>query len=293
MSSTDSSESSLFSNLEEWKDVTAVPSPQVSFCPFYVEMEPIYDRMMSYFRGLLNAQEYSPRAELLTRAVINSNSSNPCAFWYRRRILEHIGYDSTAELRFINSTLLDDSLKSYQLWYHRQWLADRLTERPRDLSLLRRVLIEDAKNFHAWSYSLWLADRWKMHTEVFDLTTYFLGIDARNNSAWTARAGVFAASGASADDELTFALRALSLDPSNESVCSYILFLTRTSPTLRSRALSASSASSPRLLSLRLHLLHQDNDHTSDSELYDELSRTDPQRAKFWRLLQQNSKRFD
>lgn len=295
MSFSNSSEGSLLSSLEEWKDVTPVPNPQKSFYPFYVEMEPHYDQLMGYFRAIMNSGEESERAKTITNSVILNNPSNPCPFWYRRRVLESIGYNEKEELQFINSVLLDDSLKSYQLWFHRKWLVDNFKERPKGVELLKRIMIEDEKNFHAWSYSLWLAERWDMHREVFDLTTYFINLDSRNNSAWSARMKILEKSGRSLEEEMKFALDTFASDLTNESVCSYILCLSNKSDLLYNQAMTniTKLPETPNQLSLLLHLKNMKNDHTMDDEIYGKLIKIDTIHTNYWRMLKMNSKQFD
>ncbi|KAH0788108.1 Protein farnesyltransferase/geranylgeranyltransferase type-1 subunit alpha [Histomonas meleagridis] len=229
-------ENVLWANSQEWADLEPVPGVQKKGDPFYIDWEPFYDQMMSYFRGVMNVNEYSQRANELVKTVLMNVPGNPCAWWYRRKILEKLGYDSDEEILFTHE-ILEECLKSYQIWYHRQWVVDNQEEKPVDASLLSDRIQNDPKNFHAWSYALWLARRWNMYQDILDLTTYYLEQDPENNSAWSARFSVIDGAKADLSGELDFAFKTLENDLQNESACSYILGIAKKSDELYKKAL--------------------------------------------------------
>lgn len=56
-----------------------------------------------------------------------------------------------AELAYIGK-VIEDALKNYQVWYHRQAVVEMLNDGSAELDFTASMLAHDAKNYHAWTH---------------------------------------------------------------------------------------------------------------------------------------------
>lgn len=102
------------------------------------------------------ADERSERALKLTNEALEMNPGHYSVWQYRRRILESgslLGQDYKDEYDWLNR-LTEENQKNYQVWYHRQWLSEKLDFKENESSRLSLLLEEEPKNYHLWAYRL-------------------------------------------------------------------------------------------------------------------------------------------
>lgn len=194
-----------YSERPEWKDVTPVaqedgPEPLV-----VIRYPPGFEEVHSYFRAIQQRNEYSERALTLTAEVIEHNSANYTAWYYRRRCLKELNSDLSAELSFIN-TWARDSPKNYQVWYHRRWLIAEIASqlkasedkdaetKIKDLGTCEleyhldvMTVNDDFKNYNGWSHRQYIVQKFGLWHGELNFVEDLLRLDIRNNSAWNHR----------------------------------------------------------------------------------------------------------
>ncbi len=199
---------------------------------------------MDYFRAVLQRDELSKRALQLTAQVIDLNAANYTAWHFRRRCLTALAQDLSAELAYVAS-IAGENPKNYQIWYHRRAIAEQLGDGSAagELAYTSQVLDADAKNYHAWSHRQWVIGHFGCWDGEIAFVERMLTRDVRNNSAWSQRwfvvhrrraagGGGKAAATAPLEDgevrgELTYALAATTVAPTNQAPWSYIEGLMR------------------------------------------------------------------
>jgi len=194
-----------YSQRPDWKDVTPVaqedgPEPLV-----VIRYPPGFEEAHSYFRAIQQRNEYSERALTLTADVIEHNSANYTAWYYRRRCLSELKSDLSAELAFIDSWARD-SPKNYQVWYHRRWLIAEISSQlkesededaetkikelgNRELEYHMDVMMvnDDFKNYNGWSHRQYIVQKFGLWHGELNFVEDLLRMDIRNNSAWNHR----------------------------------------------------------------------------------------------------------
>mmetsp|Transcript_5280 Transcript_5280/g.19339 ORF Transcript_5280/g.19339 Transcript_5280/m.19339 type:complete len:260 (+) Transcript_5280:349-1128(+) len=159
-----------------------------------------YSQVMDIFRAVLKSKEYSPRALRLTEDAIGLNSSNYTVWWYRRRVLDSVPHLSTTaslveELEFARR-VAEESPKTYQVWYHRRSIVEKLVERGQASDELSRNELRftecafqssDDKNYHAWAHRQWAVRLFSLWGSELEFTDRLIEADNRNNSAWNQR----------------------------------------------------------------------------------------------------------
>eukprot|EP00928_Gymnodinium_smaydae_P054601 TRINITY_DN38348_c0_g1_i1.p1 TRINITY_DN38348_c0_g1~~TRINITY_DN38348_c0_g1_i1.p1 ORF type:complete len:334 (-),score=54.37 TRINITY_DN38348_c0_g1_i1:30-1031(-) len=189
-----------------WADITPIPQNDgpKPLCP--IRYPPGFEEAHDYFRAIQAKGEYSQRALKLTGDVIEHNSANYTAWYYRRRCLEELGTDLNEEVEFTDKWSRDCP-KNYQVWYHRRWLIGALAEQvraskpaeeaERTVKELARKELEchldcmqvndDYKNYNGWSHRQFIVSKFDMWDGELDFVEDLLRDDIRNNSAWNHR----------------------------------------------------------------------------------------------------------
>ena len=164
--------------------------------PIYLEPAPVcsinysekFKDVMAYFRGIVKMNEMSERALELTGLIIEMNSADYSAWYYRRRILKSMEgkYDITKEYKFIED-LGDEVSKNYQVWGHRQYIVSVTNNYLKELEFTDKMLEEDNKNYHCWSYRVFICNKFNCWLGELAHTQQMIEKDIRNNSAWSHR----------------------------------------------------------------------------------------------------------
>lgn len=200
-----------------WQDVPPIPQADQSGALAAIAYNPRYSEAMSYLRALMADNETSERALALTEDLISMNPAHYTVWIYRMRVLkglwsvskgetaakivevedeaepsytnaqeseidEHLWDNIQTELRWLDEVSFRN-LKNYQIWHHRNALADLLPSDPAAQSpnprkplsdnasstlsafvsseqrFLAQILSLDTKNYHVWSYRQWLCSR--------------------------------------------------------------------------------------------------------------------------------------
>eukprot|EP00007_Cunea_sp_BSH-02190019_P009156 CAMPEP_0174245508 /NCGR_PEP_ID=MMETSP0417-20130205/39402_1 /TAXON_ID=242541 /ORGANISM="Mayorella sp, Strain BSH-02190019" /LENGTH=350 /DNA_ID=CAMNT_0015325303 /DNA_START=133 /DNA_END=1182 /DNA_ORIENTATION=+ len=175
------------SERSEWKDVTPIPQDEGENPPVSIKYTARFTEVMDYFRAIIKADERSARALALTAEVIEVNSANYTAWYYRRLVLQALQSDLLEELNVFVANLAEESPKNYQLWYHRRWLVAQLKDASAEKSFIATVLDDDAKNYHAWAHRQWVVAEFSLWEGELSFVDGLLDFDVLNNSAWNHR----------------------------------------------------------------------------------------------------------
>lgn len=226
----------------EWQDVTPVPQDDGPESLVQIRYPPGFEEAHSYFRAIQQRNEFSERALRLSADVIEHNSANYTAWYYRRRCLAELKSDLDAELAFIDNWARD-SPKNYQVWYHRRWLiaeiatqlrANGMEEAVREMALREleyhmdvMQVNDDFKNYNGWSHRQFVVQKFGLWDGELKFTEELLTLDIRNNSAWNHRFTVvrnteFPLTDATRNREIDFTLQALRRCANNESAWNYL-----------------------------------------------------------------------
>ena len=106
---------------------------------------------------------HSERTLRLSALCLEKNSANYTVWHYRRQCIEALGKDQDeafirGDLQFA-ARMGGANPKSYQLWYHRQALLEKISIEhfgTSELEYIAEVLEADSKNYHAWSLRQWV-----------------------------------------------------------------------------------------------------------------------------------------
>jgi protein farnesyltransferase/geranylgeranyltransferase type-1 subunit alpha len=190
-----------------WKDLTPVPQDDGPEPLAVIRYPSGFQEVHGYFRAIQQAGEFSERALEITQAVIQQNSANYTAWYYRRRCLKALSSDLCEEMNFTDKWARDCP-KNYQVWYHRRWLITEMAEEfkrkapspeaaateikelaERELEYHMDVMEnnEDFKNYNGWSHRHFIAQKFNSWDKELDFVDELLRFDIRNNSAWNHR----------------------------------------------------------------------------------------------------------
>lgn len=227
-----------YSERPEWQDITPVkqedgPQPLAT-----IRYPPGFEEVHDYFRAIQQKNEMSKRAIELTSDVIEHNSANYTAWWYRRLCLKNLNEDLQEELAFTDEWG-KNSPKNYQVWYHRRWLIGEISAKldaagcqglaQRELQYLLDVMEDndDYKNYNGWSHRQFIVSKFGLWSAELPFLEKLLELDIRNNSAWNHRFYTVKSLNWPFTDEvrrreLEFAVNALKKVPHNESAWNYL-----------------------------------------------------------------------
>lgn len=289
----------LAPNDPQWAGVEPIKCPQNQEYPFYVSHGGTYGRGMELFRSILNTNEYSERALELTTILMGCSYSDADVYYYREKILEHLGFNFDQELA-LNTALLYDCLKPYQLWSHRKWIYDHLPEgQTHDETIfITNMLEKDRRNFHAWTFSSWYADKFNKHDWLFAITTSQITDDPFNNGAWSMRYNLLSKMNMKPGDDLEFSLNQLQQFPLSQSCASYIkgiLDLDFSLAAIVKSSLDEIISKNPEFVApliLASQIANKEGDMALYDKYIDQLENADSMRSHFWSLMKSSSKRF-
>jgi len=236
-----------YSQKPNWKDIVPVPQddgPQPLAC---IRYPPGFEEVHSYFRAIQQKGEMSERALHLSADVIEHNSANYTAWYYRRRCLKELSSDLNAELDFANKWARDCP-KNYQVWYHRRWLVMEMAEdmkkkaaSPEEAAAAVQKLAEDEmeyhndvmmvnddwKNYNGWSHRHFIVQKFGQWKNEMKFVEDLLVDDIRNNSGWNHKHTVIRHTCWPPTDEvrnreITYTLEQLRKCANNESAWNYL-----------------------------------------------------------------------
>ncbi|OHT07011.1 prenyltransferase alpha subunit [Tritrichomonas foetus] len=282
---------------EMFSDIVKIGNDQIPNSPFFIDFTSNYDHNLEILRGMITTQEKSIRGLALTEVIIMENPSDVIAWWYRTEILKTIEFDTIKELRFIDK-VMEQGLKSYQAWQHRQWTITKMASPPDDLSYLFDRINEDPRNFHAWSYSIWLADFCKLQKTILDMTTFFIRREKKNASAWNARYTILTQMNDDFSQEIQFVFNFIGNDGGNESCCNYVRGIVKSRPELLQNCLEKveefiqKNTKDRSVYALYLHLLELSGNKEKRTEICKKLCVLDSLRKNYWTSVMNGDDRF-
>lgn len=123
--------------------------------------------------------------------------------------------------------------KNYQVWHHRAWLIENLSDPLDELSVTISDFQREPKNYHAWQYRQWLIKQFPEKVNFQEEKMFvdeLIRIDMHNNSAWNHRRFCYEVLGKDdrtcwVEEEVAFSREKLSVDPLNESALQYLNWL--------------------------------------------------------------------
>ncbi|KAH6561009.1 hypothetical protein BASA50_000823 [Batrachochytrium salamandrivorans] len=210
----------------QWADIIPIPQNDGPEPLVPIAYAPEYAAAMDYFRAVFAAGEYSARVLELTSFIINENPSHYAVWKYRLDTVMALKTPLNSELSFTEE-LAAEHPKSYQIWHHRQAIADQDNEPEREIAFINRMLEIDSKNYHAWSYRQHVVSKHKLwKSELVDIDR-LLQEDVRNNSAWNQRFFVYSRSvdtlnSEDLEHEVQYTLARINMAVQNESPWNYL-----------------------------------------------------------------------
>lgn len=202
-----------------------LPLCQIAYTERFVE---VHER----FYAVLEKEEVSEEALALTEEVIDENSANYTAWWYRRRCLIALRRNLRDELCGFTTSWANKSLKNYQVWQHRRWIVEQLGDPKGELEFCADCLERDNdhKVYNIWAHRQWILrkfDLWEsVREEELAFVNKYIDLDVRNNSAWNHRHTLILRYGI-LSDEWDFIRTKADRAPSNESLWNYALSVAR------------------------------------------------------------------
>lgn len=209
----------------KYSDIEPTNCPPPPICS--INYSPLFKEIMSIYRTLLKNNEYSQRALDLTTILIQLNSADYSAWFYRRNIIKNLSnYDLKNEYEFIDQ-LGDSVVKNYQVWGHRQFLVSKTQNFLEELKFTDEMLEDDNKNYHCWSHRVWICEHFDCWINEIEYTAKMIEMDVRNNSAWSHRFfGMkklnFINESEMMKEEMKFVEKTLKQSSNNESVWTYL-----------------------------------------------------------------------
>lgn len=234
-----------YSERPQWKDIVPVKQVDGPLPLVAIRYPPGFEETHDYFRAVQSANEYSERALRLTADVIEHNSANYTAWYYRRRCLSALKSDLNVEMEFVNGWARDNA-KNYQVWYHRRWVVSELAnqlqasedaDKAEKIKELGNTELEyhmdcmnvndDFKNYNGWSHRLFVVQKFNLWEGELEFVQGLLAQDVRNNSAWNhrytiVRNALWPLSEDTRKRELKYAIDALRRCANNESAWNYL-----------------------------------------------------------------------
>jgi protein farnesyltransferase/geranylgeranyltransferase type-1 subunit alpha len=221
-----------FSLRSEWVGVTPIAQDDGPKPPVPIAYSPQFVETMNYFRFVLQTDERSERSLKLTKEVIECNSANYTAWYFRRLVLESLCVNLLLEFE-LTEEMAANTPKNYQLWFHRRWLVENVKDHSREFEFTSKVLRGDSKNYHAWAHRQWVVFHFQLHHSeiIFQQELTFIenmiSLDVRNNSAWNYRFYLLRArfgklSSEQMLQEITFVWKYISRSPNNQSSWGYL-----------------------------------------------------------------------
>jgi len=218
----------LYSKRPEWSDIEPIlqydeSKPRL----IHINYEKEYEDAMNCFRAIVKKNEMSERALELTEFLIGYNKAHYYIWKYRQDLLIKLNCDLKKELQAMEDITLE-TMKSYQIWHHRQFLVDNINEPCDEMEFIKIVLEYDAKNYHAWAYRQWLMTRFNLFDESeLEYIDELLFEDIRNNSAWNQRMFYFnnrptILLDADAENEINYAVAKIKRLPNNKCPWVYL-----------------------------------------------------------------------
>ncbi|KAI8903732.1 hypothetical protein EDD86DRAFT_230568 [Gorgonomyces haynaldii] len=181
-----------------------------------------YRQNMDIFRGICKRGEYSERVLELTWDIIQDNPGHYTVWKYRLDTLKHLKSSIPAE-RDRLERLASENPKSYQLWHHRQALAEMECNPQEEMVFLDLMIAEDSKNYHAWAYRQWLVKKFDLFQQDLQDTTRLIEEDVRNNSAWNQRYFCYKHTQLlDLEKETAFCQKMIQMAPSNPAPWNYL-----------------------------------------------------------------------
>lgn len=246
-----------------------------------------YKCKMAIMRGLMVANELSPRALYMTELAIELVAAHYTVWQYRYRIVKSLltGQLLQDELGWCGQVAIQNE-KNYQIWHYRQLIIGLIVQhtlggdwskydvRKEEYPIVNEMLKRDEKNYHVWTHRRWLVGKFDLYgsQDELEYTQERIGLDVRNNSAWNHRYLVHASDLAKETDYVKGEIRKC---PGNPSAWNYLRGIYQRD----GRSLTELAAFIREFDTLpALELLAE-----TDTEIYERLIELDPLRAAYWR----------
>jgi len=220
--------------------------------------------------AILQKDEKSERALILTNEVIECNPANYTAWYFRRLVLDALKSDLKKELVFVSKIGFSNP-KNYQIWHHRKVCVEKLGDYSNELEYIATHIKKDSKNYHAWSYRQWVIETFNLWDGELAYLDALFKEDMRNNSVWNQRFFIVSKNKKKPitkdcrDTEINFAIDFIKKAPNNESSWTYLrgLFLQdkyNTNPILKQTLLDLKQKfiTSPHVVSLLVDIYEQE-----------------------------------
>jgi len=144
--------------------------------------------------------DFSQEALKQTMVVLNLTSECYTCWNYRKKIIEELEKAEPENKSKLHQNelswtqqLLSAHHKSYNIWYHRQWITKRMEniDWAKEIQLCNAALDRDQRNFHCWSYRRYVANTFAVPMEdELRFTTAKIEQNFSNYSSWHQRSNL-------------------------------------------------------------------------------------------------------
>ena len=274
-------------------DITPLPRVVAEHEFFLVEYTEEYATLNGIYRQLLDQDERSERALIVTGLMIGEVPSNNTVWWFRRQIFNTLYPPDQLEKRKEELQKVVSIIRAvsnnFQAWEYRKELVDSTISNLENDESIVLSFLPDGRNHRFWRYLQWYCDRWDQLDYGFKFTNSVILTDPGNNSAWATRHTFAQKIGESLEDELKFTLNLVRRRPDNKGPLLYLRSIVQRNPHLIQQILEeienllSKHPESVCLLETKVFIKQYSGEDVND-ELH-QLIEKDPLHRHYWELI--------
>ncbi|GFP89718.1 protein farnesyltransferase/ geranylgeranyltransferase type-1 subunit alpha [Phtheirospermum japonicum] len=161
--------------------------------------------------------------------IIGKDAKNDFAWSQRQWLVQREPHAARDELGFTKDIILCVDTKNHYAWSYRRWIYEklklfRIDDDGQELRLTGEILYVDARNEYAWYHRKWFIKAFGRWEYEISFCNEIIAKNVHNEHAWAQRLLVFTSCDQEMprDEEVSYALRAIVKEPSNERPWNYL-----------------------------------------------------------------------